>query len=101
MVREMMLGKEALESGDVVQVIYSNQGGPYGSEVLEGVQADSDRVWNEIVMADNNDAEAVGKDWYKATMQINAHTDKPWTIQAVRSDGSLGTEYAFGEPRKV
>jgi len=101
MVREMMLGKEALESGDVVQVIYSNQGGPYGSEVLEGVQADSDRVWNEIVMADNNDAEAVGKDWYKATMQINAHTDKPWTIQAVRSDGSLGTEYAFGEPRTV
>jgi len=101
MVREMMLGKEALESGDVVQVIYSNQGGPYGSEVLEGVQADSDRVWNEIIMADNNDADAVGKDWYKATMQINAHSDKPWTIQAVRPDGSLGAEYAFGEPRTV
>ena len=101
MVREMMLGKEALESGDVVQVIYSNQGGPYGSEVLEGVQADSDRVWNEIIMADNNDADAVGKDWYKATMQINAHSDKPWTIQAVRPDGSLGAEYAFGEPRTL
>jgi hypothetical protein len=101
MVREMMLGKEALESGDVVQVIYSNQGGPYGSEVLEGVQQDSDRVWNEIVMADNNDANAVGKDWFKATMQINAHSDKPWTIQAVRPDGSLGTEYAFGEQRIV
>ena len=101
MVREMMLGKEALESGDVVQVIYSNQGGPYGSEVLEGVQEDSDRVWNEIVMADNNDANAVGKDWFKATMQINAHSDKPWTIQAVRPDGSLGTEYAFGEQRIV
>ena len=103
MVREMMLGKDALESGDVVQVIYSNQGGPYGSEVLEGVQADSDRVWNEIVMADDSEANnnAVGKDWYKATMQINAYSDKPWTIQAVRADGSLGTEYMFGEPRAV
>lgn len=97
MVREMKLGKEALESGDVVQVIYSNQGGPYGSEVLEGVQVDSDRVWNEIVMADNNDPNAVGRDWYKATMQINAHFDKPWTVQAVRPDGSLGAEYTFDE----
>ena len=101
MVREMMLGRQALDSGDVLEVIYSNQGGPYGSEVLEGVQADSDRVWNEIVMADNNDANSVGKDWFKATIQINAHSDKPWTIQAVRPDGSLGTEYAFGEPRTV
>jgi len=101
MVREMMLGKEALESGDVVQVIYSNQGGPYGSEVLEGVQADSDRVWNEVVLADYNDGNSVGKDWYKATMQINAYSDKAWTIQAVRLDGSLGTEYVFGEPRTV
>ena len=101
MVREMKLGKEALESGDVAQVIYSNQGGPYGSEVLEGVQADSDRVWNEIVMADNNDTNTVGKDWYKATMQINAHSDKPWTIQAVQPDCTLGTEYSFGEPRTV
>ena len=101
MVREMKLGKEALESGDVAQVIYSNQGGPYGSEVLEGVQADSDRVWNEIVMADNNDTNTVGKDWYKATMQINAHSDKPWTIQAVQPDCTLGAEYSFGEPRTV
>jgi hypothetical protein len=101
MLREMKLGNEALDSGDVVQVIYSNQGGPYGSEVLEGVKADSDRVWNEIVMADEEKKEgvdsnnAVGKDWYKATMQINAFSDKPWTIQAVRPDGSLGREHTF------
>ena len=103
MVREMKMGKEALESGDVVNVIYSNLGGPYGSEVLEGVQADSDRVWNEIIMADDDEkgGDGVGKDWYKATLQINAHSVKPWTIQAVRPDGSLGIEYTFGEPRTV
>ena len=111
MVREMRMGKEALESGDVINVIYSNLGGPYGSEVLEGVQADSDRVWNEIIMAGKNDdggedggdeeEGTVGKDWYKASMQINAHSHKSWTIQAVRPDGSLGTEYAFGDPRTV
>lgn len=109
MVREMRMGKEALESGDVVNVIYSNQGGPYGSEVLDGVQADSDRVWNEIIMAGNNansgeeeeGAAAVGKDWYKASIKINAHSDKSWTIQAVKPDGSLGKEYAFGDPRIV
>lgn len=107
MVREMRMGKEALESGDVINVIYSNQGGPYGSEVLEGVQADSDRVWNEIIMGGKNDdggdeeEGTVGKDWYKASMQINAHSDKSWTIQAVRPDGSLGTEYLFGDPRTM
>ena len=106
MVREMRMGKEALESGDVIDLIYSNLGGPYGSEVLEGVQADSDRVWNEIIMAEDvgeeeEGAVTVGKDWYKASMQINAHSGKSWTIQAVRPDGSLGTEYAFGDPRTV
>ena len=97
MVREMKMGREALDSGDVVEVIYANAGGPYGSEVLEGVQADSDRVWDEVVMK----GEEVGGDWYKATMKINARADKPWTIQAVRPDGSLGTEYTFGDPRTV
>ena len=97
MVREMKMGREALDSGDVVEVIYANAGGPYGSEVLEGVQADSDRVWDEVVMK----GEEVGGDWYKATMKINARADKPWTLQAVRPDGSLGTEYTFGDPRTV
>eukprot|EP00581_Thalassiosira_minuscula_P022439 CAMPEP_0184423776 /NCGR_PEP_ID=MMETSP0738-20130409/97839_1 /TAXON_ID=385413 /ORGANISM="Thalassiosira miniscula, Strain CCMP1093" /LENGTH=150 /DNA_ID=CAMNT_0026785967 /DNA_START=36 /DNA_END=488 /DNA_ORIENTATION=- len=102
MVREMTMGKEALGSGDVVEVIYANTGGPYGSEVLEGVQADSDRVWNEVVMKKNDGGDVgFGKDWYKAEMRITAHEGKPWTIQAVRPDGSLGTEYTFGEPRVV
>lgn len=104
MVREMKKGKEALASEDVLEVIYANSGGPYGSEVLAGVQADSDRVWEDVVMkkcGDDGDGEGVGNDWYKAAMRINAHVEKPWTIQAVRPDGTLGTEYTFGDPREV
>ena len=97
MVHEMKMGQTALESSDVVEVIYANVGGPYGSEVLEGVQADSDRVWDEVIMQKDGEEGGVGYDWYKASMRINAHEEKPWTIQAVRPDGSLGTEYTFGE----
>ena len=97
MVQEMKMGQTALESSDVVEVIYANAGGPYGSEVLEGVQADSDRVWDEVIMQKDREEGGVGYDWYKASMRINAHDEKPWTIQAVRPDGSLGTEYTFDE----
>jgi len=94
MVQEIETGVAALEQRDVFAIIRANAGGPYGSEVLEGVQADSDRVWKEEVLSGK-----VGQDWYKATIQINAHTTEPWTAQAVRPDGSLGTEFTFG-PRK-
>jgi hypothetical protein len=40
-------------------------------------------------------AHGVGQDWYKATIRINAHSTVPWTAQAVKPDGSLGTEFAF------
>lgn len=103
MVREIELGREALATEDVVEVIYANMGGPYGSEVLEGVQADSDRVWRDVVMreSEGGGGAGVGNDWYKAEMRITAHADKPWTIRAVKPDGSLGTEYTFGDPRVV
>jgi len=97
MVREIQTGQEALKTDDVMEVIYANAGGPYGSEVLAGVQADSDRVWNDIVMK----GDTVGQDWYKATININAHPTEPWTIQAVRPDGTLGTVHTFGPPRSV
>ncbi|KAL3802473.1 LOW QUALITY PROTEIN: hypothetical protein ACHAW5_009732 [Stephanodiscus triporus] len=99
MVDEMRMGREALESGDVVEVIYANLGGPYGSEALGGVREDSDRVWDEIVT--KGDGGGVGGDWYKSAMRINAHSGKPWTIQAVRPDGSFGEEYTFCDPRAV
>jgi hypothetical protein len=91
-VRELQTGIEALQKQDVFEIINANAGGPYGSEVLAGVQADSDRVWKEHVMAEDA---VVGQDWYKATIQINAHDTEPWTAQAVKPDGSLGTEFAF------
>lgn len=93
MVREMKDGVKALgdEDGSVVKVIYANAGGPYGSEVLPGVQQASDKVWNEVVL--KNDG--VGEDWYKATIAINAHPTDPWTAQAVKPDGTLGTKFTF------
>jgi len=97
MVKEIKKGQEALKSENAIDVIYANAGGPYGSEVLAGVQSDSDRVWNEIIMK----GDGVSKDWYKATFHIEAHAKDPWKIYAVRPDGSRGTKYTFGEPRTV
>jgi hypothetical protein len=91
MIGEIKTGIDAIESQDVFDIIYANVGGPYGSEVLPGVQADSDRVWNEVVL--KNDG--VGEDWYKATIQINAHPTEPWTAQAVLPSGGLGTAFPF------
>jgi len=93
MIDEIQAGAKAIENGDVFDIIYTNQGGPYGSKVLESVQKDSDRVWEQQVITGN-----VGKDWYKATIAISAHQSEPWTAQAVKPDGSLGTKYTF-EPR--
>ena len=97
MTHEIQLGAKAVSSGDkeppsAWDVVYTNQGGPYGSSVLEGVQKDSDQVWNEKVISP--DAE-VGQDWYKATIAITAHPTKPWTAQAVKPDGTLGTVFTF------
>jgi hypothetical protein len=91
MVAEMKSGIEAVKAGNVVKMMHANVGGPYGSEVLAGIQAESDHVWNDIVL--KNDG--VGQDWYKATIAIHAHATEPWTAQAVRPDGSLGKVYPF------
>jgi hypothetical protein len=40
-------------------------------------------------------ANGVGQDWYKATIRINAHSTEPWTAQAMKPDGNLGTEFKF------
>jgi len=94
MVREIEAGIDAVRSGNVFDVIYANAGGPYGSEVLDGIRGESDAVWHDQVVSERA---TVGEDWYKATIQINASADdsRPWTAQAVRPDGSLGTEFEF------
>ena len=93
MTHEIQAGAKAvkdLDSASAWDIVYTNQGGPYGSQVLEGIQKDSDRVWETEVLSGN-----VGQDWYKATIQINAHPTEPWTAQAVKPDGSLGTKFTF------
>jgi len=104
---------------NVKDLINVNAGGPYGSEVLVGIQKDSDAVWETIVKGgkegnnnhngndDNNgndnddDDKGVGHDWYKASIKIEAHADKDWTARAVLPDGTDGEVYIFEAPRKV
>jgi hypothetical protein len=108
MVSEMENGVKVL-NGDVnvKDLINVNAGGPYGSEVLKGIQEDSNKVWETIIQNsskandDNDDENQVGHDWYKASIQINASSDKDWTARAIKPDGTLGTEFTFEAPRKV
>ena len=64
MINEMKAGMGSLATsggGDVVnEVIYANRGGPYGSEVLQSVQEDSDRVWEEEVLNFGEEEEGGG-----------------------------------------
>ena len=92
MTQEIKVGMQALAANDTLKIVHANMGGPYGSEVLLGVQQASDTVWKKVC---SHVTEGVGHDWLKATIQINAYADKPWTAQAVRPDGSLGTVYEF------
>jgi len=108
MIREMREGHRAVvgsleerqsncEKKSATQnIIRVNAGGPYGSDILKGVQHDSDRVWDEIVL----NGGGVGGDWYKATIHIQASREKDWTAFAVRPDGSLGKEFSFTVPPK-
>lgn len=88
MIDEIEGGIKALP--DVFDVIEANKGGPYGSEVLAGVQSDSDKVWTTEVMSGN-----VGSDWYKATIAIEGHDTKPWVARAVRPSGGPGNAFDF------
>uniref|UniRef100_A0A7S3QDC4 Uncharacterized protein n=1 Tax=Chaetoceros debilis TaxID=122233 RepID=A0A7S3QDC4_9STRA len=97
MVQEMREGIKALKSGDVDKIIKANAGGPYGSEVLKGIQKDSDAVWDKII--EGNDE--VGGDWFKASIKIEAKKDEDWTANAVLSDGSPGKVFTFVAPRQV
>lgn len=75
MQEEMKRGSYALDKTSTVRdIIACNAGGPYGSAVLKGVQADSDRVWSQITSTDTGEGEVASKfnHWYKASLQVNA-----------------------------
>ena len=83
MTEEMAQGTAALASGDVRAIVDANAGGPYGSAVLAGVQADSSRVWAEVLSADPT-TQFVG--WEKATIDITGSDSEPWVVSAVGSN---------------
>lgn len=62
MIEEIQAGSSAVKSEDAFEVIYVNAGGPYGSKVLESVQTDSEKVWQEKVLKGS-----VGGDWCKVS----------------------------------
>ena len=99
MVKEIKDGIKALQSGDVQNIIKANAGGPYGSEVLKGIQKDSDAVWDKIIADDGEND--VGSDWFKASISIDANKDVPRTASAITPDGARGKVFEFQSPRKV
>ena len=83
---EIIAGQESKRPEEIVKV---NQGGPYGSEVLAAVQSESEDVWKQV---ENG---VIAKDWLKATINIEANSEAPWTARAIRPDGTYGKVYAF------
>lgn len=77
MLREMADGSAAL-GGAPAALVRANAGGPYGSAALAGVQADSRRVWESVV---GGGAGGVGASWLKASFEIDAAADAPWTCR--------------------
>ena len=94
MEKEILDGKGAVSSADFQKIIDANAGGPYGSEVLKGVQADSAKVWESVLSGED-----AGKSWYKASICIDGNADCPWTAAAIASDGTRGKRFEF-TPRK-
>ena len=91
MAREMERGRAALEHADPVPaVVAANLGGPYGSDVLPRVRADSERVWAEVQAALPGSQLAA---WQTATIEI-VGADGPWTA---RVPGHPEV-YTFGDP---
>lgn len=111
MVKEMEDGVKVLNNindggVNVRDLINVNAGGPYGSEVLHGIQTDSNAVWETIVKKNNNEGEednvnTVGYDWYKASIKIDASANEDWTARAVLPNGEEGEVFTFEAPRKV
>lgn len=101
MVREMEDGVKVLLQGGGVNVrdlIDVNAGGPYGSEVLSGIQKDSDAVWSSIIEnqgSDNDEPKKVGHDWFKASIKINASANQDWTARAILPNGDEGQVFTF------
>lgn len=92
---EMAAGASALaqlEAADTpassADLVEANAGGPYGPEVLRGVQAASNKVFEEVWGADGKGGRP---GWQMARIQVTARKDGDWTVKAHGS----ATEHAF------
>ena len=101
MQREIKVGRRALSRADAepAALIRANAGGPYGSAVLAGVQADSRAVWRTI--SEGSAEGGVGQSWYKAAIAIDAAESSPWQARPLPRDegaqAAIGT-FDFGPP---
>ena len=104
MAREMSNGQAILQSRSKFSseeeyaraVIQTNQGGPYGSSVLRGVQADSQAVWASVRYSsnDSDNSPSPGHLWLKAHIEVVAGEGE-WSARAVVSEDKAGTA-AYG-----
>ena len=91
MLSEMRRGQVALAraAAEPARVVDANAGGPYGSQVLGGVQSDSQRVWTQIVAG----VDGIATSWLKASIEIEGDDDKAWRARAA-VDGAQSFEFA-------
>ena len=79
MAKEMADGRRAVQQNATArETLQVNAGGPYGSAVLRGVQADSERVWESVLEG----SAGAGQSWFKATISITGDDSSPWTVTA-------------------
>jgi len=100
MQREMRNGRAAVAAAtNPMDVIRANAGGPYGSKVLQKVQAEAQSVWESVSSGEAGVAES----WYKASIAISARADAEWTVRALGpaagEPGGQGLEdFVFAPP---
>jgi len=95
MTGEIKDGMDAMDGGSAQKVVYANKGGPYGSEVLKGVQSASDKVWVEKVIVDGGVADS----WHKAEIMIEGSETEDWKavgiVRGTNNEENRGKEYTF------
>ena len=99
MAKEMADGAAALAAqpgAGLNAIIRANAGGPYGSQVLKGVQADSDALWAQLRRGEAGD---VATSWLKASIGIEAHAERDWTARALVNGEPRGQTYTFEKQR--
>ncbi|GAB0490645.1 hypothetical protein MMPV_001882 [Pyropia vietnamensis] len=94
---EMEVGAAAVAGGGGVHdIIAANAGGPYGPEVLPGVQADAGRVWAQVASG-AREGTGVAAGWWTARVAIEAELEPAgWAAQAAAPDGKrVGHRHDF------